>query len=122
VKTILTLVAAVSLALSGAGLPAAEAPPQSGRIVPLLDGGTLPPMLPGQKFIGAPEPKKTLDNTTASRGGVQTASKAEPVSAEEEKSRFTLSPGFEIELVRRNRTASANSSRWTGICRAACGA
>ena len=59
----------------------------------------LPPPAPGKKFIGAPEPKKTSDNTGTNRGTAQTASTAAPVSAEEEKTRFTLPPGFEIELV-----------------------
>ncbi len=59
----------------------------------------LPPTPPGKIFRGAPEPKKSADNTGANRGATQTASKAEPVSAEEEKSRFTVAPGFEIELV-----------------------
>jgi putative membrane-bound dehydrogenase-like protein len=45
----------------------------------------LPPTPPGKKFIGAPEPKK--------------AAKASPLSPEDEKSAFTLAPGFEIELV-----------------------
>ena len=45
----------------------------------------LPPTPPGKVFRGAPEPKKSA--------------KAEPVSPEEEKTRFTLAPGFEIELV-----------------------
>src|SRR4029077_5397767 len=59
----------------------------------------LPPTPPGKLFRGAPEPKKSADNTGANRGATQTASKAEPVSAEEEKTRFTVAPGFEIELV-----------------------
>ena len=59
----------------------------------------LPPTPPGKVFRGAPEPKKAADNTGVNRGAAQTASKSEPVSAEEEKSRFTLAPGFEIELV-----------------------
>ena len=45
----------------------------------------LPPTPPGEIFRGAPEPKK--------------GAKAEPVSPEEEKARFTLAPGFEMELV-----------------------
>ena len=45
----------------------------------------LPPAPPGKIFRGAPEPKK--------------GAKAEPVSPEEEKARFTVAPGFEIELV-----------------------
>ena len=59
----------------------------------------LPATPPGKKFIGAPEPKKTSDNTGTNRSAAQTAGTAEPVSAEEEKTRFTLPPGFEIELV-----------------------
>ncbi len=45
----------------------------------------LPPTPAGKIFRGAPEPKKSA--------------KAEPVSPEEEKTRFTVAPGFEIELV-----------------------
>jgi putative membrane-bound dehydrogenase-like protein len=45
----------------------------------------LPATPPGKIFRGAPEPKK--------------GAKAEPVSPEEEKARFTLAPGFEMELV-----------------------
>jgi putative membrane-bound dehydrogenase-like protein len=45
----------------------------------------LPATPPGKIFRGAPEPKK--------------GAKAEPVSPAEEKARFTLAPGFEIELV-----------------------
>ncbi len=59
----------------------------------------LPPTPPGKKFIPAPEPKKSARHNEANRGAAQTASKAEAVSPEEEKARFTLSPGFEVELV-----------------------
>ncbi len=59
----------------------------------------LPPTPPGKKFLGAPEPAKLPDNTGSDRATAQTASQSKPVSAEEEKSRFTLAPGFEIELV-----------------------
>jgi putative membrane-bound dehydrogenase-like protein len=52
-----------------------------------------------KKFIGAPEPKKTSDNTGNDRAVAQTASKSEPVTAAEERSRFTVAPGFEIELI-----------------------
>jgi len=45
----------------------------------------LPATPAGKIFRGAPEPKK--------------GAKAEPVSPEEEKARFTLAPGFEMELV-----------------------
>jgi putative membrane-bound dehydrogenase-like protein len=45
----------------------------------------LPGTPPGKIFRGAPEPKK--------------GAKAEPVSPEEEHARFTIAPGFEIELV-----------------------
>lgn len=45
----------------------------------------LPPTPLREKFIGAPEPKKP--------------GKASPVLPEEERSAFTLPPGFEIELV-----------------------
>jgi putative membrane-bound dehydrogenase-like protein len=45
----------------------------------------LQPTPTGKIFRGAPEPKKSA--------------KADPVSPEEEKARFTLAPGFEIELV-----------------------
>ena len=59
----------------------------------------LPPSPPGKIFRGAPEPKKGADNAGANRGAAQAASKAEPVSPEEEKARFTVAPGFEIELI-----------------------
>ena len=45
----------------------------------------LPATPAGRIFRGAPEPKK--------------GAKAEPVSPEEERARFTLAPGFDIELV-----------------------
>ncbi len=45
----------------------------------------LPPTPPGKVFRGAPEPKK--------------GAKAEPVSPEEERARFTVAPGFVVELV-----------------------
>lgn len=45
----------------------------------------LPPTPPGRIFRGAPAPGP--------------GAKAEPVSPEEEKSRFTLAPGFDIELI-----------------------
>lgn len=45
----------------------------------------LPPTPSREKFIGAPEPKQPA--------------KASPVPPEEERSAFTLPPGFEIELV-----------------------
>jgi putative membrane-bound dehydrogenase-like protein len=59
----------------------------------------LPPTPPGKVFRGAPEPKKSAQHNEAARATAQTASTAEPVSPEEEKTRFTLSPGFEIELI-----------------------
>jgi len=52
-----------------------------------------------KKFLGAPEPKKTTDNTGRDRASAQTAGKSEPVTAGEEKACFTLAPGFEIELI-----------------------
>jgi putative membrane-bound dehydrogenase-like protein len=45
----------------------------------------LPPTPPGKIFRGAPEPKK--------------GAKAEPFSPEEERARFTIAPGFVVELV-----------------------
>lgn len=59
----------------------------------------LPPTPPGKIFRGAPEPKKSAQHNEANRGAAQTASKAEAVAPEEEKARFTLAPGFEMELV-----------------------
>ena len=59
----------------------------------------LPPTPPGKRFLGAPEPAKLPDNTGNDRATAQTASQSQPVPAEEEKTRFTLAPGFEIELV-----------------------
>jgi len=53
----------------------------------------------GEEFIGAPAPANTSDNTGNDRAAVQTAGESKPVSAAEEQSRFTLAPGFEIELV-----------------------
>ena len=53
----------------------------------------------GKRFIGAPEPKKSARHNEAHRAAAQTAGKAEPVSPEEEQGRFSLPPGFEIELV-----------------------
>jgi len=53
----------------------------------------------GKRFIGAPEPKKSARHNEANRAVAQTAGKAEPVSPEEERTRFSLPPGFEIELV-----------------------
>ena len=58
------------------------------------------PLTPaGKKFLGAPEPPKQADNTGNDRATAQTTSQSLPVSAPEEKKRFTLAPGFEIELV-----------------------
>lgn len=59
----------------------------------------LPPMPPGKIFRGAPEPKKSAQHNEAQRAASQTASKAEPLSPEEERKLFSLPPGFEIELV-----------------------
>ena len=59
----------------------------------------LPPTPPGKKFIGAPEPEKLPDNTGNDRAKAQTSSQSKPVPAEEEKTRFALAPGFEIELI-----------------------
>jgi putative membrane-bound dehydrogenase-like protein len=53
----------------------------------------------GKRFIGAPEPKKGARHNEANRAAAQTAGKAEPVSPEEERARFSLPPGFEIELI-----------------------
>ena len=46
----------------------------------------LPPTPPGKIFRGAPEPRKS-------------AGKIEAVSPEEEQARFTVAPGFQVELV-----------------------
>ncbi|MBI1840403.1 MAG: DUF1080 domain-containing protein [Verrucomicrobia bacterium] len=54
----------------------------------------LPPTPPGRIFRGAPEPKAAA---TPPKG--QAAVAAVAVSPEEERSRFTVAPGFEIELV-----------------------
>ncbi|MSR65762.1 MAG: DUF1080 domain-containing protein [Pedosphaera sp.] len=59
----------------------------------------LPPTPAGKKFIGAPEPPALPDNTGNDRATAQTTSRALPVPAAEEKTRFTLPPCFEIELV-----------------------
>ena len=59
----------------------------------------LPAVPANKKFVGAPEPAKLADNTGNDRATAQTTSKALPVTGNEEKSRFTLPPGFEIELV-----------------------
>ena len=59
----------------------------------------LPPTPPGKLFRGASDPKKTAAFNEANRAATQIAGKAEPVSAEEEKTRFSLSPGFTIDLV-----------------------
>lgn len=59
----------------------------------------LPPTQPGKVFRGAPEPKKSAQHNEAARAAAQTASTAEPVSPEEEGKRFTVAPGFEMELV-----------------------
>lgn len=59
----------------------------------------LPPTPASKLFIGAPEPPALPDNTGANRAAAQTLSTALPVTAAEEKKRFTLPPGFEIELV-----------------------
>ena len=45
----------------------------------------LPVPAPGKKFVGAPDPSKPA--------------KASPLTGEEERTTFTLAPGFEIELV-----------------------
>jgi len=58
----------------------------------------LPPT-PGRIFRGAPEPKKSAQHSEANRAAAQTAGTAEPVSPEEERARFTVPPGFVIELV-----------------------
>lgn len=59
----------------------------------------LPPTPPGKIFRGAPEPKKSAAFNEANRAALQTAGKGEPVSPEEELTRFTVAPGFKIELV-----------------------
>jgi putative membrane-bound dehydrogenase-like protein len=59
----------------------------------------LPPTPPGKIFRGAPEPKKSAAFNEANRAALQTAGKGEPVSPEEELARFTVAPGFKIELV-----------------------
>ncbi|MHA3774423.1 PVC-type heme-binding CxxCH protein [Verrucomicrobiota bacterium sgz303538] len=72
--------------------------PRSGKLGIQIHGGgkalvqlreitieELPPTAPGKEFIGAAEPNKTAVTS--------------PLSPEEERARFTLPPGFEIELV-----------------------
>jgi putative membrane-bound dehydrogenase-like protein len=59
----------------------------------------LPATPPGKIFRGAPEPKKSAVFNEANRAALQTAGKGEPVSPQEELSRFTVAPGFKIELV-----------------------
>ena len=60
----------------------------------------LPPTSPGKVFRGAPEPKKSAATfNEANRAALQTAGKAEPVSAQEELTRFTVAPGFVVELI-----------------------
>lgn len=59
----------------------------------------LPSTPASKRFIGAPEPPAVPDNTGSDRAAAQTASTALPVSAAEEQKRFTLPPGFKIELV-----------------------
>jgi putative membrane-bound dehydrogenase-like protein len=59
----------------------------------------LPPTPASKKFIGAPEPAALPDNTGSDRATAQTTSQSKPVPAAEEQTRFTLPPGFEIELV-----------------------
>lgn len=59
----------------------------------------LPPTPPGRIFRGAPEPEKSSQHNEAGRAAAQTASRAEPVSPEEQRARFTVAPGFTIELV-----------------------
>jgi len=59
----------------------------------------LPPTPSSQRFIGAPEPAALPDNTGSDRAQAQTTSQSKPVTAAEERTRFTLPPGFEIELV-----------------------
>jgi putative membrane-bound dehydrogenase-like protein len=53
----------------------------------------------GKRFIGAPEPKGSAQHNEGNRAAAQTAGKAEPVAPEVERARFSLPPGFEIELV-----------------------
>ena len=59
----------------------------------------LPPSPAGKFFRGAPEPKQAAVYNDANRAAVQTASQAQPVPPAEELSRFTVAPGFQIELV-----------------------
>lgn len=59
----------------------------------------LPAVPPEKRFIGAPAPKQTMDYTGNNRTTVQTTGPGEPVTAAAEQVRFTLAPGFEIELV-----------------------
>jgi len=54
---------------------------------------------PGEGFVGAPAPLGTSDNTGNNRATVQTEGESKPVPPEEEQARFTLAPGFEIELI-----------------------
>ncbi len=59
----------------------------------------LPPTPPGRIFRGAPEPEKSSQHNESGRAAAQTASRAEPVSPEEQRARFTVAPGFTVELV-----------------------
>lgn len=86
------IVAAVVLVIH---LLAAETPPALKANAQSLPTSTAPSPI----FRGAPEPQKSVDNTGADRGATQTQGQPAPVSAEEEKVRFTLAPGFEIELI-----------------------
>ncbi len=59
----------------------------------------LPPTPPGKIFRGAPEPKKSAQHNEANRAAAQTAGKSDPVPPDEEKARFSLAPGFAIDLI-----------------------
>lgn len=50
-------------------------------------------------FVGAPEPAALSDNTGQDRAAAQTGSTSKPATGAEEQKRFTVAPGFEMELV-----------------------
>lgn len=59
----------------------------------------LPPTPPERRFRGAPEPAALSDNTGENRALAQTSSQSLPVPAAQERTRFTLPPGFELDLI-----------------------
>ena len=59
----------------------------------------LPATPPGKIFRGAPAPGKGAQHNEGNRAAAQIAAKGEPVSPEEERARFSLAPGFAIDLI-----------------------